>query len=251
MTTFETIAKAFRFNSGRNPFDSGDHYGRHYDKLPIDEKSPTVTINTYKSEVTATIESAHFLSERCDVDDDITKQFDEWVALEENADLSWFDAGKQFATEVLSLSQCVRDNTYNSENDLSQDYVWEVYSDSDLNDWIHDSDALLMVYAHTGCDIRGGYSHPIFLRSNGDYSVPIDLVTGFSISEGRRDGKDLSMEECQELDEQWQCGYSSQPSYQFSKDIERVFSFTKTVDSVIVKLKSGEIVKVYANAINY
>jgi hypothetical protein len=185
------------------------------------------------------------------VDFDLQKQFDEWVALEENSDLNWFEAGEKFATEVLSLTQLARDNTYNGENDLSQTYVWEVYSESDNGDWIYNDDALMVVYAHTGCDVRGGYAYPLFLRCQGDYSIPMDLVAEFFITDARLNGEDLEDEACRSLDEQWQCGYSSNPAYHMSKDIERVFSFTKTVNTVVVKLTSGEIVKIAAQARTY
>jgi hypothetical protein len=243
-----TIAKAFRHNSGKHFLDSGDFYGRHYDKPPITKDTPLVTIGTWgNDEVTATIETARFLAETCDVDFDIQKQFEEWAALEENSELSWFEAGEQFATEVLGLQQLARDNTYNGENDLSQDYVWEVYSENDKGDWIYDGDAIMVVYAHTGCDVRGGYAYPLFLRCKGDYAIPVDLCAEFYISEGRLNGEELDDDTCRELDEKWMLGYSSLPSYEFSKNIERVFGFTKTQDSVVVKLKSGEIVKVYAS----
>lgn len=244
----ETIAKAFRFNTGKSILDSGDFYGRHYDKPEISEEQPMVTIDTYSSEVTATIETALFLAETCEVDFDIQNQFEAWAALEENSKLSWFEAGEQFATEVLGLQQLARDNTYNNENDLSQDYVWEVYAAEDQGDWIYQDDALMVCYAHTGCDVRGGYAYPLFLRCQGDYSIPTDLVVEWRISEGTMDGEDMTNDECQELDEEWSIGYTSNPSYQFSKDIEKVKEDTKTVDSVTVKLKSGELVKVYASA---
>lgn len=244
----ETIAKAFRFNSGKSFLDSGDFYGRHYDKQPISEEQPLVRIDVYGNDVTATIETALFLAETCEVDFDIQDQFEAWAALEENSELSWFEAGETFATEVLGLTQLARDNTYNNENDLSQDYVWEVYAAEDGGDWIYQDDALMVAYAHTGCDVRGGYAYPLFLRCQGDYSVPFDLTVEWRISEGTRDGEELSQEECQELDEQWSIGYSSNPTYQFSKDIEKVIEDSATIDSVKVKLKSGEIVKVYASA---
>jgi hypothetical protein len=125
-----------------------------------------------------------------------------------------------------------------------------VYGEDD-GDWIYNDDAILVVYAHTGCDIRGGYSYPLFLRCQGDYSIPLDLCAEFYISEGRLNGADLSDDERQNLDEKWQCGYSSNPACQLSENIERVFSFTKNVDSVVVKLKSGEIVKIHASARTY
>ena len=244
----ETIAKAFRFNTGKSMLDSGDYYGRHYDKPPISDEQPLVRIDVYGNEPTATIETALFLAETCEVDFAIQAQFEAWAALEENSDLSWFEAGETFATEVLGLTQLERDNTYNNENDLSQNYVWEVYSDEDKGDWIYQDDALMVAYAHTGCDARGGYAYPLFMRCQGDYCVPFDLCVEWRISEGTLDNKELSQEECQELDEQWSIGYTSNPTHQFSKDIEKVIEDSATIDSVEVKLKSGEIVKVWASA---
>lgn len=245
----ETIAKAFRHNTGKSFLDSGDFYGRHYEKPPITEETPMVSIETWgNSEISATIETASFLAETCEVDFKIQKQFEEWAAREENSELSWFEAGETFATEILGLKQLARDNTYNGENDLSQTYVWEVYGQDDDGDWIYADDALMVVYAHTGCDVRGGYAYPLFLRHLGDYSIPVDLVAEFGILAGRRDGVELSRDECQELDEEWQCGYSSHPSYHMSKQIVRIFDFTKTVNTVVAKLKSGEIVKIAAGA---
>jgi hypothetical protein len=246
--TFEAIAKAFRHNTGGYLTDSGGIYGRHHEKPPIAEESPMITIDVWRDEISATIETAHFLSETCDVDFELQAQFDEWVALEENSDLSWFEAGKTFCEDVLDLMQLARDNTYNRENDLSQNYVWEVYAEEDKGDWIYADNALMVCYAHTGCDVRGGYAYPLFLRSQGDYAIPMDLTAEFYISEGRLNGEEIDENELRNLDEQWQNGYTSNPSYHMSKDIERVFGFTKTKDSVVAKLKTGEIVKIYASA---
>lgn len=245
---FEAIAKAFRHNTGASILDSGGAYGRHHEKPPIAEDRPMVTIDCYNKEVMPTIETAHFLAETCAVDFEIQAQFEAWAALEENSDLSWFEAGKTFAENVLGLSQLARDNTYNNENDLSQDYVWEVYAEDDKGDWIYADDALMVCYAHTGCDARGGYAYPLFLRCQDDYAIPMDLCAEFRIDEGRDRGAEMEREECQALDEQWQCGYSSNPAYQLSKDIDRVFGFTQGTDSVVVRLNSGEIVKIYASA---
>ncbi len=244
--TFETIAKAFRHNTGASILDSGSAYGRHHERPPIQEETPAITIDVWHNDITATIETAHFLAEQTEVDFELQERFEEWASQEENSDLSWFEAGEQFATEVLRLQSLAKDNTYNSESDLSQCYVWEVYAEEDRGDWIYADDSLLLVYAHTGCDVRGGYAYPLFLRSTGDYACPMDQTAQFYASEGRLNGEEIDEHDLRALDEQWGNGYSSCPSYQLSKEIDRVFGFTKTNDSVVVKLKSGEIVKVIA-----
>lgn len=246
MTHFEIIAKAFRHNTGRKFLDSGDHYGRHYEKPPIDLSDPIATLDVWRNDVSGSMETAAYLNAQCNVDREIQDRFDEWAALEENSEMSWFEAGETFATEVLGLTQFARNNTYNTENDLTQNYVWEVYGEEDgsRGDWLYNDDALMVVYAHTGCDVRGGYAYPLFLRSTTDYAIPVDMCVEYRILEARRDGEVI---EDHGLDERWSNGYSSNPSYQLSNDIERVFKFTQTPTTVVVKLRSGEVALIYVS----
>jgi hypothetical protein len=248
MTNFDIISKAFRHNSGKSILDSGDFYGRHYEKPPISESTPMIKLDLWNDEINATIESAHMLSEFFTVDKDIQAQFEEWLELPENEDLNWFEAGERFVEDVLGLFKQSGDNTYNSENDLSQDYQWSVYTDLNDNDWLYASDSTLtVVHAHTGCDIRGGYSYPLFLRSMHDYSVPLNITVEYHISQGRRNGVELDSGECSDLCYEWENGYSSNPSYMLSKAVKRVFKFTKTDDSVVALLNDGAIVKIHPN----
>jgi hypothetical protein len=100
----EKIAKAFRFNTGKSFLDSGDHYGRHYDKPPISEEQPLVRIDVYSNDVSVTIETALFLAETCEVDFDIQEQFEAWAALEENSELSWFEAGGNLCNRCVGIN---------------------------------------------------------------------------------------------------------------------------------------------------
>jgi hypothetical protein len=245
MTNFEYFAKAFRFNSGKSILDSGDFYGRHYEKPPISEDSPTVKMTIYNNEIGATIESAKMLSEFYTVDKDIQERFEEWLELPENSELCWFEAGEQFAMEVLGLEKQTSDNTYNGENDLAQDYQWSVYG-MDNSDWYYaNDDTLVVIHAHTGCDIRGGYSPPLFLRPSDEYAIPMALTVGYYIIQGRSStGDDLTDDECYELSERWSNGYSNNPTYEMSKSINRVFRFTQNNHSVIAHLNTGEIVRI-------
>lgn len=250
---FETIAKACRYNSGSHFLDSGSAYGRHHEKPPIAQSAKAATLHVYTSEgrdpdITATLETAHYLAERCTVDEEITAKFEEWAGLPENSKKSWFEAGPDFCREVLGLYQHARDNTYNNEKDLSQNFVWEVWTaNEDESDWVWAKDALCVIFVHTGCDVRGGYAKPLFLRHQGDYSTPIDFVAGFGISEGRdADGDELPDIARERLDQRWQVDYSSCPSAQVSKDVARVF--WTGADWFIGTLKTGEIVKVYVHA---
>lgn len=243
--TFETIAAACRYNSGKHFLDSGGESGRSWQQPAIEEQGEELSLELYKTEVTPTLETAHFLANTTTVDADISQQFDDWQEREEG---DWFELGERFATEVLGLNQRERDNTYNNENDLSQCYVWECYtSKDDYADWIYCNDALLVVYIHTGADIRGGYSNPLFLRSKGEYALPVNLMAEFYAIEGRDGfGNELSQMELESLGEHWINGYSTNPSYELSKQIDRIFTHTHKDTSFIAKLKSGEIVRIQA-----
>lgn len=243
--SFDVFAKACRYNSGKHFLDSGDAYGRHWQKPAIQRKDSAAVIDVWRDEITGTIETAHFLAEHLDVDADTQAQFDEWSEGQEG---SWFELAEQFATEVLGLVQRARDNVYNTENDLTQVYIWEVYTpEDDGRDWIYDDNALTVIFVHTGCDVRGGYSAPIFCRPRGEYSVPVDVCAQFYAVEARdEDGSEI--EDPRALDEKWRCGYASYPASQLREDIERVFTFTKTDTTVCAKLRTGELVKIGVEA---
>ena len=237
---FEIFATAARFNSGSHFLDSGGAYGRHWQRPPLEESKPAATLEVWRNEVTATIETAHLLAEHLKVDRDTQKDFEAWQA---DRDGDWFSLAEEFATDHLGLVQRARDNTYNGENDLSQVYIWEVYTPREnAGDWIYDDEALSVIFIHTGCDVRGGYSAPIFCRGKGEFVIPMDTCAEFFAIEARdADGNEI---ETGDIDEHWRTGWSSHPSYEITKDISRVFSFTATPESVCVKLTTGEIVKV-------
>ena len=86
--------------------------------------------------------------------------------------------------ERLGYHQLARDNTYNwGSNDLDQCFVFEVWSKDESEEWIYAEDAVVLVYAHTGADVRGGYARPIAVVFDGEYSVPIDIVVNFSYAD--------------------------------------------------------------------
>jgi hypothetical protein len=273
--TQDRIALACRYNSGKSLCDSGDAYGRHWQRPPLTGKEPAVTLDVYENsngsvDVTATIETYHWLKENFEVDEELHAAFDKWVA-EEDPDGTWFELGKRFAQEQLSLHQHARDNVYNGENDFSQVFVWEVYTpNEDESDWIYADEPLVVLYVHTGCDVRGGYSTPLFLRPQGDYAMPIHFCAEYFIAEGtKRDDVLIPLpqdslfpghpvltnadvpipeHELRRLDESWQAGYSSYPSGAFSKAIDKVLVRPEPKgDTLTVLLKSGETVTVTAS----
>ena len=231
---FKVFAEACRENTGRNFMDSGDYYGRHFEKPAISQEDPEVTID---KDCGATISVAHFLHRRYDVDEDLMEQFAETEM--DEADFM----------EAQGYVQAARDNTYNGENDFSQDFIWTVWVPVEFHgDWIHTGnfdEQVVTIRIHTGCDIRGGYAAPIFCRASGDYTAPVDCSADWGITEAIIDGERVT-DDLYELTDTWDSGYSSYTFGEVDNSVKRWFGFTATPESIVAQLHTGEIVKLAA-----
>ncbi len=222
---FEVVATAARYNSGRSICDSGDHYGRHYENPAIPRSAAEASWAPCSEDGApwhAQLETAVWLAERCSLattehGNKLGDLFELWAELWPNS--SWFETGEKFM-QSLGYHQHARDNTYNSENDLTQSVVWEVWTENaSESDWVWADGAIVVAYIHTGCDVRGGYSPPIFLEHQGEYSAPLDFCCGFYAESGTLNGEELTRDELQEIDEKWQIGYSSCPFSEVEDDV--------------------------------
>lgn len=249
--SFAVFAAACRENTGKHLLDSGSAYGRHWQRPAIAPDVPGVTVDTYGSEsgridVTATIETAHYLAARFDPDADVAARFSEW---QDGRDGDWFSLAEEFCRDELGLFRHARDNTYNHDSDLSQCVVWEVWTDNEHeSDWIYPKgEALTVIFVHTGCDVRGGYGGPIFCRPSGDYPMPVDLCAGYYAAEGvDADGNELTDDQLRQIDERWQPGYSSYPAGQVRDDIASLpDGDARDAQSFRAVLKTGEAVKIF------
>lgn len=204
-----------RYNSGKNLFDSGNYYGRKYEQPPLPEDQPPVCLDlsenqdgTYEPEIV--LYTVPMLEDQTEELEFMQELFDSWA--DQYEDDSWPELVERFMEGLNYTRVCGRDNTYNHENHLDQQYVYELWvpEHQDVCDWIYCKDAVLVIQLHTGCDIRSGYSPPIFLRSDdGEYAMPMDLEAELEVWDG---------ESYEEL------------GYYDKRKITRVFSWTKTVD---------------------
>lgn len=194
---FEKVAEFTRYNSGRALCDSGDFYGRHYES-PLPEGKIVHDDRGFPS-----ISLTHFLADHCELLDDIQCAFDETA--ENDKELSWWEVGSE-TMKHLGYTQVFRGNTYKDNTDLSQDFVCEVWEKELSEDWILNNNAVLVLYIHTGCDVRGGYSPPLAVTFNGDYSFPCDLSLEWN---------------CEKLDAEdnlkFEAEYSSSPRYEIER----------------------------------
>jgi len=249
-----TFLEACRENTGKHFLDSGGESGRAWQRPAIKVEAPTAGFSLWNGVPDgAVIETGHFLADHLEILHDVRAAYDAWAETQAGFHL---ELATEFL-EVFGMKSRSRDNTYNNENELSQNYIWDVYrpGGDDDSDWVYsDGSEIVIIHIHTGCDVRGGYGAPIFCRSKGDYSAPVDVVCGFSIIDGRdTDGTELTDGERESLSQRWQVGYSRSPWSELSDDVARWFGFTMEYNagvpvSCIAKLKTGEIVRISVDA---
>ena len=233
---------ACREKTGRSMLDSGDHYGRHYEQPAITAESPDII--SWEADCSAVVSTAHYLNENFTIKRDLQIAFEEFLAKDGN-DLSWFEAGKAFL-ESRGYIQCTRGNIYNNENDLSQVFVYEVYSNLDEGaEYCYFKEGIISVfYIHTGCDVRGGYGRPLFCEARNEVTLPFSPCAEYYIDHivGDEDNIDYAQQLC----EKWSNGYSSWPYGQLRDAVETWHEDTRKNNSVNVTLKTGETVCVVA-----
>jgi len=214
-----TFAAACRENTGAHMLDSGGAYGRQHEKPDIPEDIPVVLWDDVAWPPSLSL--SRLLEATLEIDRTLQKEWSEWDDTQE--DLNWFESGSGFMESKGYESQ-IRDNTYNHENDLSQDFVWDVFrkEDNPSLEWFYsDKEAVTIIHIHCGCDARGGHGRPLFCRATGEYQIPMDPVLGFDIfSTIGVDGEEIDYFGDPRLDEEWQIGYSGHPWYPMTRDIE-------------------------------
>lgn len=242
-----TFKAACRENTGAHMLDSGGAYGRIYNQPDIQEDEPEMT---WERDCSPTINTWAYLDSGWTINRKMQGDWEAWDA-EHGGDLNWFESGAEFMRSRGYVLE-ERGNPYNSENDLNQVFVFEVWNLPDQQDRSDGGiytqpDTTTVFYIHTGCDVRGGYGRPIFTDPDGEYAGPYDCVAGFYAIEGTDErGMPLSDSALRELDEKWAVGYSSNPFYQLCQDAEEFEWDTLDGLQVWVRLESGERVLVAA-----
>ncbi len=184
----EYLEPYLRENTGRVMTDSGDYYGRQYDR-PI--PSVPAWFNAWEpsdfgcdrlAECYPAMSLGHFLIENCAALPGLQKLFDQYA---ESNNESWEDNidsfFKNFSVLDSETDDCVRycfvggkypeDGyyTYNDENDFDQDFqVWILVPEEEFEDYQYSERGILVVRSHNGCDARYGFSRPLFLTLTGE-----------------------------------------------------------------------------------
>lgn len=182
-------------------------------------------------DISATISTIHWVDKAFDLETAHQSAFFDWANEPDKADLDWFECGADFAEFGLGLKLAHRNNVYNLQQDFDQVFVFEVWHQPDgrATDWIYDDEAIVLLYPHTGCDVRGGYAPPLILKAKGEYSMPLDYQAEFRATSGKdKHGVELTDHDFEQLSERWTCGYSSWPAGEVQKDIAKVIKRVRT-----------------------
>lgn len=137
---------------------------------------------------------------------------DRWATEQDDSLCRWFArlTHRQYI-------QATRDNTYNSENDFSSNFVFSIFQPEDASDWCYSNDVFVVVETHLGGDVRGNYGPMRVYRvdSLADSGF-LDWVVGWYASPINRDSvsylADCECRELQAVNDRICTGYSSHPT---------------------------------------
>jgi hypothetical protein len=173
--TRKILASMLTQGTGRHLLDSGDHYGRHWEKnkelagndpvsyfdsLPV----AGVKFSSHKNspEIEITLNVFHFLADRLEYSPEMDDKFTEFTAESNEHDFADMEAfAEKFDSDKITV------NTYNNEDLLSQVLQYVAF-DSDFYDEETGEDlrgSFIALQIHQGCDVRGGYTSPRIFRA--------------------------------------------------------------------------------------
>jgi hypothetical protein len=194
---FDEATEYTRENTGSHFLDSGGASGRHWQQ-PAPARARCVSTDLPDlTEVDClcgpSINLTAWLAECITEAEDFGASFHEWAAEREG---SWFELVSAWM-EGQGYTQAAGDNTYNSQNDFSQDFVYEVWQRPESgSEWLYDDDAIVVMFIHTGADIRGGYGRPLFSHASdntSEHPFPLDWRVKVALSEeGTEDSDPLT-----------------------------------------------------------
>lgn len=161
-------------NTGRVLTDSGDAYGRSWQRNQNKDfrKEPDVTLefSVYeregapnKLEVSATINLYAWLDNHMTFAKNVDARFQRFAS--KHPDEPWLVVLEMFAEQDADNPKQVRiENTYNFPDycDLSQTLQYAVYEDKN-------GDEVWLISVHGGCDVRSGYTKPRAFYPKSDY----------------------------------------------------------------------------------
>lgn len=185
VTTRDIVVGMLTENTGRALCDSGDAYGRNWQRnqgRDFDaEPKVKVRWSTWRQsgadfgrlELEATVSLYHWMMENLEFCPELQTQLETFASRADQEDNGWFQVVDEFTDHLKSegrlsgRAEC--ENTYNNPDhwDLSQvlqfTYLTVEVEPDDL------PEEVLIVSVHGGCDVRGGYTAPKCFRLRGEF----------------------------------------------------------------------------------
>lgn len=166
-TTEQVIFEMLTENTGRALCDSGDAYGRNW------QRNQGKTVEDFRNapEITQeecpAIDVFHFLTERLTYSQEWQDRYDEFAA--EHLDMYDTERMEEFGAYVLRSNQtkAYTVNSYNGEDYLSQVIQYTVIP----QDYCFVDETVILLQIHGGADIRGGYTSPKAFTVDEEYAL--------------------------------------------------------------------------------
>jgi len=167
--TMKAVAGMLTENTGKSvmgcEYVYGAQYEQHKDKSPEDFSKEPLVQYEFLSEgsILVSVNIFHFLCSNYIHSPEMNNLFKNYVENIDEPSPFYKEEVEDFTDFIQTdCNKNVKDfyggweNTYNYDNNLSQDYMFAGY--------IIDGILYEVIMTHNGCDIRGGYSYPVWFR---------------------------------------------------------------------------------------
>lgn len=139
-------------------------------------------------------------------------------------------------------TEAVRDNTYNSENDLDQFFVFTVYIPANSSDWVWTRDAFVVVEIGSGGDPRYSAYGPAQVFDLGDECIGdtgfLDWTLGWWAEPINSDKYDA--DQLDSINDRLSAYYSSSPFYQLEQEAYAKPIWIEKLNSFVARFKDCE-----------
>ena len=173
MNTKESIKEMLTEKTGKNMLDSGDAYGRHWEKnqeRAFDEE-PQVLVNFIGGQAEYAVNIYHYLKEILEIDN-FSKKLDQYL---QETEVHWVnEAMEALESLFINVKKGEVENTYNYESNLSQVLLFQVFT----LELAEEEEDILYVFLqiHQGCDVRGGYTDVRCFKLVGLIDPLVDII---------------------------------------------------------------------------
>ena len=179
-TTKRILNKMFKENTGRALCDSGDAYGRQYERNQKvrDLYAVPDTIRAESNEfISISLNTFKRLVDMCDFEPTMDAMFKTYSKKQEDTynleDMESFaemmnDGDVEFSSEPFTCNTC------NEETSLDQTLQFTAFMNQDVE--------YIILQVHGGCDVRSGYSTPRIFSISSDSDSPTSVLVNPDLS---------------------------------------------------------------------